>query len=75
MLRRRPTPHAASHDDRGSAFDRLTFHAFMLAVTVTAAVMLGYGPAAALRHIGDVLAAAGELPLPDATAWSGQMVF
>ena len=75
MLRRRSTPHAASHDGEASAFDRLTLNAFMLAVTVTVAAVLGYGPAAALHHLADLLADARELPLPDATAWRGQMVF
>lgn len=75
MLRRRSPTHAASHDDETSHFDRVTLNAFMLTVTVAVAVAIGYGPAAALQHIADVLASARDLPMPDASAWSGQMVF
>jgi hypothetical protein len=79
MIRRRSTPHVASHNGEVSAFDRVTWNAFMLAVTVSVGVVLGYGPAAALHHIADamvdVLARARDFPVPDAAAWSGQMVF
>lgn len=75
MLRRRFQPHTASHNDEASAFDRVTLNAFMLTVTVAVAVVIGYGPAAALQHIADVLASARDVPMPDASAWSGQMVF
>ena len=75
MLRRRPPIRPASHGDEGSAFDRVTLNALMLTVTVAAAVVVGYGPAAALHHVADVLASARDLPMPDASAWSGQMVF
>ena len=75
MIRRRSPRDIASHNDEASAFDQATLHAFMLTVTVAAAVVIGYGPSAALHHIADVLASARDLPMPDATAWSGQMVF
>ncbi len=75
MLHRRSPSHPASHNGEASAFDRVSLNAFMLTVTVTAAIVIGYGPAAALHHIADVLASARDLPMPDAAAWSGQMVF
>lgn len=74
MLHRRPSADSAA-PAAGSAYDRVTLHAFMFTLTVAAAVFLSYGPAAAMHHIADVLASAGSLPLPDADAWSGQMVF
>ena len=75
MPNRRFPLDTATHKAEASAFDRVTLHAFMLTVTVATAVVLGYGPVAALRHIADVLASARDLPMPDASAWSGQMVF
>ena len=75
MIHRRFPSHPASHNDEASTFDRVTLNAFMLSVTVAAAIVVGYGPAAALHHIADVLASARDLPMPDASAWSGQMVF
>ena len=75
MLHRRSPSHPASHNEEASAFDRVTLNAFMLAVTVTAAIVIGYGPTAALHHVADVLASARDLPMPHASAWSGQMVF
>jgi hypothetical protein len=75
MLRRRSPIDTASHKTEASTFDRVTLNAFMLTATVAAAVAIGYGPEAALHHIADVLASARDLPMPDAAAWSGQMVF
>lgn len=75
MSQRRSQANSAAPASAGSVFDRVTLHAFMFTVTVAAAVILSYGPAAAMHHIADVLASAGNLPLPDADAWSGQMIF
>jgi hypothetical protein len=45
----------AAQDRIPTPFDRLTFTACMVTVAVTLAVLAGYGPDAALRHIIDVL--------------------
>ena len=62
MIPHRFPAHAASHHAKASAFDRLTFTACMATIAVFAAVVAGYGPVAALVHIGDVLRAAATLP-------------
>ena len=74
MLHRRPSTNSATPAAAGSVYDRVTLHAFMFTLTVATAVVLFYGPAAALHHIADVLAAAGT-PDIDPTAWQGAMAF
>lgn len=62
MIPRRFPVRIASQHHQASAFDRLTFTTCMLTIAVFAAVVAGYGPAAAFQHVLDVLRAAGSLP-------------
>lgn len=62
MIPHRFPAHAATHNEKASAFDRLTFTACMVTIAVFAAVVADYGPAAALQHLGEVLRAAATLP-------------
>ena len=62
MIPHRFPAHAATHDEKASAFDRLTFTTCMVTIAVSAAVVADYGPVAALQHLGEVLRAAVTLP-------------
>ena len=74
MLDRRPSANSATPAAAGSVYDSITLHAFIFTLTVVTAVVLSYGPAAALHHVVDVLAAAGT-PSVDPAAWQGAMAF
>ena len=66
----RSTTRTATHD----VFDRVTLITFVLTTVVAATVVLDYGPAAALNHITDVLAAAGTAPI-DPAVWQGAVAY
>lgn len=75
MHHRRPSARTAAQAAAGSSFDSITLHAFMLTVTVATAVILSYGPAAAVHHIGDVLATAGDIQLSADATWGTPIAF
>ena len=69
MLHRRPSADSAA-PAAGSAYDRVTLHAFMFTLTLATAAVLAYGPGPAAHHIADVLSAA-EIASPGSDGWQG----
>lgn len=74
MSQRRTPATSATRTATDDIFDRITVITFVVTVMVAATVIFDYGPAAAIQHIGDVLAAAG-VPSGDPAAWQGTMAF
>ena len=67
--RRCPTATAPQHGGP-STFDRVTFTTCMLTIAVALAALAGYGPAAAMAHILDVLRTGAVQPITDADLYA-----